>query len=158
MNRLCKLLAVSISAAALAACSEEAPREKAENPAQQDSTQDLTVSLVTIVPGGGQPVDVEPPQAKKFDGDPEQIAAGRQLYQAYNCVGCHFNGGGGMGPALMDDKWIYGSSMENIAATIIQGRPNGMPTFRNMVAGDQVWQLAAYVRSLSDLSKKEQSP
>ncbi len=157
MNRLCKFLAVGISAAALAACSEEAQRQKAENPAQ-DSTQDLKVSLVTIVPGGGQPVDVEPPQAKKFDGDPEQIAAGRQLFQAYNCVGCHFNGGGGMGPALMDDKWIYGSSMENIASTIIQGRPNGMPTFRNMVAGDQVWQLAAYVRSLSDLSKKEQSP
>ena len=86
---------------------------------------------------------------------PKQIAAGRQLFQAYNCVGCHFNGGGGMGPALMDDNWIYGSSMENIASTIREGRPNGMPTFRGMVSGDQVWQLAAYVRSLSNLAAKD---
>lgn len=115
----------------------------------------LTISMVDIVPGGGKPVDYEPEQAKKFDGNQEQIAAGRQLYQAYNCVGCHFNGGGGMGPPLMDDHWIYGSSMENIASSIIEGRPNGMPTFRKMVAGDQVWQLAAYVRSLSHLAARD---
>ena len=55
----------------------------------------------------------------------------------------------------MDDHWIYGSSMENIASSIIEGRPNGMPTFRKMVAGDQVWQLAAYVRSLSQLAARD---
>ena len=115
----------------------------------------LVITQVPIVPGGGEPVDIEPAEAKKFDGVPEQIAAGRQLFQAYNCVGCHFNGGGGMGPPLMDDAWIYGSSMENIAASIIEGRPAGMPTFRHMVAGDQVWQLAAYVRSLSGLGQKQ---
>ena len=62
--------------------------------------------------------------------DPEQIAAGKQLFSAMNCVGCHFNGGGGMGPPLMDNIWIYGNSIENIAATIREGRPNGMPSFR----------------------------
>jgi hypothetical protein len=30
-----------------------------------------------------------------------------------------------------------------------------MPTFRKMVAGDQVWQLAAYVRSLSHLAVRD---
>ena len=48
----------------------------------------------------------------------------------YNCSGCHSHGGGGIGPALMDDEWIYGSDPENIFATIVEGRPNGMPTFR----------------------------
>jgi cytochrome c oxidase cbb3-type subunit 3 len=54
-----------------------------------------------------------------------------------------------MGPALMDDKWIYGSSSANIYATIVQGRPNGMPSFGGHIPEDQKWQLVAYVRSLS---------
>ncbi len=150
MTRLATLL-VLCAATGLASCDEK-PEAKSEK--LPPTLEHLTVSLVDIAPGGAQPVDIEPPEAKKFDGNPEQIAAGRQLFRAYNCVGCHFNGGGGMGPALMDDTWIYGSSMENIASTIREGRPNGMPTFRSMVSGDQVWQLAAYVRSLSNLAEK----
>lgn len=148
-------------AAGLASCGQSEPQAPGSQDTEQtseangSSTDNLTVSLVDIAPGGGKPVDIEPSVAEKFDGDPEQIAAGRQLFQAYNCVGCHFNGGGGMGPPLMDDVWIYGSSMENIASSIIEGRPAGMPTFREMASGDQVWQLAAYVRSLSNLAEKD---
>ena len=54
-----------------------------------------------------------------------------------------------MGPALMDSKWIYGSKPEQIFATIVEGRPNGMPSFRGKLPDYQVWQLVAYVRSLS---------
>jgi cytochrome c oxidase cbb3-type subunit 3 len=54
-----------------------------------------------------------------------------------------------MGPPLMDNVWIYGDSIENIAATIREGRPNGMPSFRGFLPDEQIWQLAAYVRSLS---------
>jgi cytochrome c oxidase cbb3-type subunit 3 len=116
------------------------------------------VALVDLAPGGVPPERGACPEAATYDGNPDQIAAGRQLYVAFNCVGCHFNGGGGMGPALMDDHWIYGSSMQNIASTIREGRPKGMPSFRAMVGDEQVWQLAAYVRSLSslaELSKRE---
>ena len=75
---------------------------------------------------------------------------GKRLFKQYNCSGCHGSGGGGaMGPPLMDDKWIYGSSPANIYATIVQGRPNGMPSFGGHIPEDQVWQLVAYVRSLS---------
>ena len=35
-----------------------------------------------------------------------------------------------MGPALMDDEWIYGSRPDQIFATIAEGRPNGMPTWK----------------------------
>ena len=55
-----------------------------------------------------------------------------------------------MGANLMGKTWIYGGSIENIAATIVEGRPNGMPTFRGLVPMEQVWELAAYVKSLSD--------
>ena len=116
------------------------------------------IAMVAIAPGGVPPEHGTCPEAAKFDGNPEQIEAGQQLYAAFNCVGCHFNGGGGMGPALMDDHWIYGSSMENVASSIREGRPQGMPSFRAMVTDDQVWQLAAYVRSMSDLAKKSKEP
>jgi cytochrome c oxidase cbb3-type subunit 3 len=54
-----------------------------------------------------------------------------------------------MGPALMDNKWIYGSDPRQIFSTIVEGRPNGMPSFRGKIPDYQVWQLVAYVRSLS---------
>jgi cytochrome c oxidase cbb3-type subunit III len=86
------------------------------------------------------------------------IAEGKRLFSAYNCVGCHSHGGGGMGPALMDSEWIYGSDPENIFATVVEGRPNGMPAFGGKLATSQVWQLVAYVRSLSGLLAKDVAP
>ena len=75
-----------------------------------------------------------------------------------NCYGCHANGGGAIGPALMDDKWIYGSQPDQIFATIVEGRPNGMPAFHGKLPDYQVWQLAAYVRSLSGQVPKDAAP
>jgi cytochrome c oxidase cbb3-type subunit III len=72
-----------------------------------------------------------------------------------NCVGCHSHGGGGMGPALMDDEWRYGGRIDQIAASIAEGRPNGMPAWRNKLTDQQIWQLAAYVRTLSGQAPKD---
>ena len=72
-------------------------------------------------------------------------AGAAELYHKFNCVGCHFDGGGGIGPALIDDEWIYGSSIDHIAATIRQGRPNGMPSFHAVLKDEEIWQLAAYI-------------
>ena len=77
------------------------------------------------------------------------ISQGKKLFGWYNCVGCHAHGGGGMGPPLMDAKWIYGSDPEEIYASIAEGRPNGMPSFGGRIPPDQIWQLAAFVLSLS---------
>jgi cytochrome c oxidase cbb3-type subunit 3 len=60
-----------------------------------------------------------------------------------------------MGPALMDDEWRYGGRIDQIAATIAEGRPNGMPSWRGKLTDDQIWQLAAYVRSLSGQPTKD---
>ena len=39
------------------------------------------------------------------------MGEGKRLYAAYNCAPCHgVNGGGAIGPPLIDDKWIYGAS------------------------------------------------
>ena len=66
-----------------------------------------------------------------------------------NCTGCHFNGGGGMGPALMSGHWRYGGRIEQIYESIAQGRPNGMPSWQFVLQPQQIWDLAAYVKSLS---------
>jgi cytochrome c oxidase cbb3-type subunit 3 len=49
----------------------------------------------------------------------------------------------------MDDEWIYGSRLEQIHQTLVEGRPNGMPAWGGKVPDEQLWQLAVYVRSMS---------
>ena len=79
---------------------------------------------------------------------------GKTLFAAFNCMGCHSHGGGGMGPPLMDSAWIYGYEPANIYATIANGRPNGMPSFKDRITPQQIWELVAYVRSMSGQGSK----
>ena len=91
-------------------------------------------------------------------GNAYALQTGKQLYVAFNCIGCHSHGGGGMGPPLMDTAWIYGYDPANIYATIANGRPNGMPSFRNRITPTQIWELVAYVRALSGQGSKAARP
>jgi cytochrome c oxidase cbb3-type subunit III len=86
------------------------------------------------------------------------MSEGKRLFTFYNCSGCHGNGGGGMGPPLMDDRWIYGSEPINIFTSIVEGRPNGMPSWRNKIPDAQVWQLVAYVQSMSGQAPQTAMP
>src|SRR3954470_8357778 len=86
------------------------------------------------------------------------LSQGKTLFRWFNCNGCHASGGGGMGVALMDSTWRYGSQPENIFATIMEGRPNGMPSFRGRITDEQAWQLVAYVRSMSGHVAKDVAP
>lgn len=150
MTRIFSILACAALTMSLSAC--KAQESKGDRPTERSSTQsneEPRVALVPLTPGAGKPVVDHSAEGRRIENDPEQIAAGKQLFTAMNCVGCHFHGGGGMGPPLMDNVWIYGDSIENIAATIREGRPNGMPSFRGFLPDEQIWQLAAYVRSLS---------
>jgi cytochrome c oxidase cbb3-type subunit 3 len=90
-----------------------------------------------------------------YEDNAYAVAEGQRLYEWFNCVGCHAHGGGGMGPPLMDDQWIYGGAPQNIFATIVEGRPNGMPAFGHKLSPTEVWQLVAYVRSLSGQVRKD---
>lgn len=106
------------------------------------------VAVTTLFPGGGAmpPLD---PIAKKYDGNAEAINAGSRLFDWYNCSGCHFHGAGGIGPSLMDDTWIYGGRIDQIYDTIARGRPNGMPSWQGKIPPNEIWEIAAYVHSLS---------
>jgi cytochrome c oxidase cbb3-type subunit III len=115
-----------------------------------------TVQISGINPGNSP---IAPPATPGIYAESAYaVAEGQKLYEEYNCVGCHAHGGGGMGPALMDDYWVYGSEPQNIFTTIMQGRPNGMPSFRNRIPEYQAWEIVAYVRSLGGLLPKYVSP
>jgi cytochrome c oxidase cbb3-type subunit 3 len=98
------------------------------------------------------------PATNHYEENAYAVSQGKSLYRAYNCNGCHAAGGGNIGPPLMDDKWRYGSDPANIFATISEGRPNGMPAFGKHVPEDQIWQLVAYVRSLSGQLRSDVAP
>jgi cytochrome c oxidase cbb3-type subunit 3 len=86
------------------------------------------------------------------------MSEGKRLFAAFNCVGCHGHGGGGMGPALMDQKWIYGSTPEEIFNSIALGRTNGMPAFKDRLPEYVIWEMVAYVRSMSGLAPIDAAP
>jgi cytochrome c oxidase cbb3-type subunit 3 len=124
--------------------------ERHLRPATSGGEQPLeSLSLSALHPGGS--TSPEPAQSPEYEETAYAISQGAQLYRNYNCNGCHHNGGGGIGPALMDDKWLYGSAPRAIVDSIVQGRPNGMPAFRGKLNDQQLQQLAAYVRSMSGL-------
>ena len=60
-----------------------------------------------------------------------------------------------MGPPLMDQQWIYGGRLDQIYASIVQGRPNGMPSWARKIPDAQIWEIAAFVKSLSGPSAAE---
>jgi cytochrome c oxidase cbb3-type subunit 3 len=93
-----------------------------------------------------------------YGGNAYALNDGKRLFAAFNCMGCHSHGGGGMGPPLMDSTWIYGFEPANIYASIANGRPNGMPSFKNRIAPGQMWELVAYVRSMSGQGSKAARP
>ena len=112
-----------------------------------------------VAPAAGRPTHpTEQARANPAESNAWAIAQGKQLYDAYNCSGCHANGGGGMGPALMDAAWLYGSAPQEVYASIVEGRPNGMPAFGGRIPDQQVWQLVAYVRSMSAQTRFDVRP
>jgi cytochrome c oxidase cbb3-type subunit 3 len=113
--------------------------------------------LPEVIPASASPAELRPldPRAAAYERNASAIAKGQQLFVWMNCVGCHSHGGGGMGPALMDENWLYGGRIDQVAASILEGRPRGMPAWKGKLTEQQMWQLAAYVRSLSGQVRKD---
>jgi cytochrome c oxidase cbb3-type subunit III len=145
------ILVIGAAALALASCDREERHSRAKPIGE---TIPAGQSPDTIWPGNASPPALDP-RAAVYDNNANAISQGQQLYMQMNCVGCHSHGGGGMGPPLMDDEWRYGGRIDQIAASIAEGRPNGMPSWRTKLTSDQIWQLSAYVRSLSGQPSKD---
>jgi cytochrome c oxidase cbb3-type subunit III len=152
------LLAVVSAACVLCACEREARRftTPAPNSTGAETGQRMSSNQPGAPLGGGvqQPLHNVSP----FDGNAFAVNQGKRLFRWYNCNGCHANGGGGIGPPLMDAEWRYGSDPASIFTTIMQGRPQGMPSFGGHIPEEQAWQIVAYVRSMTGSLRKDVAP
>ena len=142
----------------LAGCEREARRF--ENPASNSKpgaqAQRLSVNQPAVARADGvqEARDTHSPYIQNAYA----VNQGKRLYHWYNCSGCHAGGGGSIGPPLMDTEWRYGSDPANIFASIMRGRPNGMPSFGGHIPEDQAWQIVAYVQSMSGGARKDVAP
>jgi cytochrome c oxidase cbb3-type subunit III len=131
--------APEVEAVQLTKLTDYQPGEKIDAPEQ------ISADLVGKPPG-------------KYEENAYALNEGKRLYVQFNCYGCHAHGGGDMGPPLMDDRWIYGARPEQVFSSIVAGRPNGMPAFGAKIPAFEVWQLAAYVRSMSGQVASDAAP
>ena len=142
--RVALLALAAIAAAGAMACrgGEDAALLPAASGAER------SVLRTSDLQAGGATEDVA--ARNPYAGDPLATAEGRRLYEGMNCAGCHGPaGGGGIGPPFADDDWIYGEQPENIVESILQGRPNGMPSFAGRLPAESAWKIAAYVEQLA---------
>jgi cytochrome c oxidase cbb3-type subunit 3 len=149
--------ALAIAVLLLAGCE----RERRDFHPPQGTAQGPSVRQGSVQPGQPAPTDAAgmPTTAYTVEDNAFAVSQGKRLYRWYNCSACHAPGGGGdWGPALSDDRWLYGSAPRDIFVSIVQGRPNGMPSFGSHIPEDQVWQIVAYVRSLSGQLRKDVAP
>jgi cytochrome c oxidase cbb3-type subunit 3 len=141
--------AVAICCLALTSCDRE--RRDARPAPVRTVVYDGAARESDLQPGGPKP---QATVANPMYGSAYDISEGQRLYQWYNCVGCHANGGGAIGPPLIKQQWIYGNEPANLFDTIVKGRPNGMPTWGGRIPEYQIWQIIAYVKSMNQEQPK----
>lgn len=103
----------------------------------------LSAFAVALIPAWGQLAALRNPRTS-----PEDVAAGGKIFRSH-CAECHgIAGEGGRGPSLKTGVFFHGSSDAELFANISDGIPGtAMPGV--FFSADQVWQIVAFVRSLS---------
>ncbi len=105
--------------------------------------------------GSDQAVDETVAYVRSLSGleAPADKAAAGQAHFGKVCIACHgpdAKGNTMLGaPNLTDDIWLYGSSVEDIRHTIVNGRANQMPAQLDSLGENRVRLMAAYVLWLS---------
>lgn len=113
----------------------------------ESADPELQAPVSHLIPGQAP---LGPEIKNPLASDKEATNRGMSDFINFNCVGCHApNGGGGMGPPLSDSRWRYGGKPAEIFSSIYQGRPNGMPAWGQALPVDVIWELVAYIQSIS---------
>ncbi|TGQ62686.1 cytochrome C oxidase subunit III [Mesorhizobium sp. M00.F.Ca.ET.186.01.1.1] len=113
-----------------------------------------------LMPNG---ISGSPPESyfaigKPYESDAYNLSQGKRLYAWFGCGSCHGDGRGGVGPSFLDGWWLYGPEMVSIVASIRDGRPHGMPSFRDRMTSEQIWQLAGYVQTIGSYTPQVAAP
>lgn len=89
-----------------------------------------------------------PGQTANSPPTPSGRVAGEKIFRSH-CAGCHGrNGTGGSGPNLTTGVFYHGGADADLYRNISEGIPGtAMPD--QFFSGAQIWQIVAYVRSLS---------
>lgn len=93
-----------------------------------------------------------------FEGNPQAIEQGKQLYRL-ECSSCHgLEGRGYRGPDLTTGQWTHGGTDPQLFRVIMRGVSGtemaGVEA--SDIAEDQVWMLIAYLRTLSGPGSREE--
>lgn len=140
------LAAAALLACGAIGCGDDRAKSGQLMPDVRPAAARIRTSALQAGPG-----TVMPEAPNPYAADGAALAEGRGLYLGMNCHGCHGSaGGGGIGPPLADADWIYGGADANIYQAIMQGRPNGMPTYGARLPEESAWKIAAFVRTLTD--------
>jgi cytochrome c oxidase cbb3-type subunit 3 len=147
-----------LAVVSLSACEREERHFRAEthNASAGESAVRQSTNQPAVALGGH--VKSAEANISMYDDNAFAINEGKRLYRWYNCSGCHASGGGSIGPALMDSEWRYGSDPASLFASIVRGRPDGMPSFGGHIPEDQVWKIVAYVRSMGGGVRTDVAP
>jgi cytochrome c oxidase cbb3-type subunit III len=105
MSSRCPTRFVASAAALLLAGCNGNPHSAAQPAGEADEHGVIDSALD---PGVDHSLVTADPRVAAYLNNAEAVNTGKRLFQQYNCSGCHSNGGGGMGPDLIDDVWIYG--------------------------------------------------
>lgn len=128
----------------------------------------LTTPGEVILPDGSVgagSVNTSAPVLVPAGGDP-MVVVGEQIFTNQGCANCHRMDGAGIGPSLAnrfgyDEQLADGSSVLadenylresilNPGARVVAGYTNVMPSYDGLLSEDQINQLVAYIKSLSD--------
>src|ERR1041385_5107392 len=105
--------------------------------------------LVVAAVAFGQQAEVSNPHST-----PADVAAGAKIFRSH-CAECHgVKGEGGRGPSLTTGVFFHGSADADLYRNVSNGIPStAMPSL--FFPADGVWQVVAYVRSLSQSRASE---
>jgi len=93
------------------------------------------------------PISAQDPRSDQYQKNLWQISQGGRLFAWYGCQSCHSAEAQGA-LDLKDGSWRNGGDLAQVWASIAEGRPDGMPAYRDRIPVEQIWQIAAYVRDL----------
>lgn len=129
---------------ALTGCQREERSLRLDPPLAQ------ALDRIALMPNGigGAPPAIYFALGLPYETNAYNLGQGKRLYAWFGCRSCHADGEGGAGPAFLDGWWDYGPDAVSIFASIRDGRPHGMPAFRDKMTTEQIWQLAGYVQTI----------
>jgi len=101
-------------------------------------------ALIATAPVAGAPAAGSHPEGNKEDS----VIMGKKEF-AERCASCHGAAAkGGIGPDLTRKVFKFGKSVTALTQTINEGRPGGMPSFKNDLSHEKVEGLVRYLLSL----------